>query len=218
MSNKKVGTTSAERSTPKRHVDEYSETMRNEVACDNHGGTYVPKPNKLSIDIQAEDEQIILLLRQHLLTQLNWVFIALLLSLAPILFSAANIFDFLPMSYRIGGVLGWYLMIIGFSLESYLKWFYRVFVITDERIIDVDITSMIHKDISTTKLDKIEDISAVSSGFLSSIFDYGTVVIQTAGTEQVVEFEDVPHPAKVSTLLNEMLLEEELEKFEGRVK
>ncbi|MBP7700848.1 PH domain-containing protein [Candidatus Woesebacteria bacterium] len=218
MSNKKVGTTSAERSTPKRHVDEYSETMRNEVSCDNHGGTYVPKPNKLSIDIQAEDEQIILLLRQHLLTQLNWVFIALLLSLAPILFSAANIFDFLPMSYRIGGVLGWYLLVIGFSLESYLKWFYRVFVITDERIIDVDITSMIHKDISTTKLDKIEDISAVSSGFLSSIFDYGTVVIQTAGTEQVVEFEDVPHPAKVSTLLNEMLLEEELEKFEGRVK
>lgn len=217
MSDKKVGTTSAERSTPKRHVDEYSEIMRNEVASENHGGSYVPKPKKLSIDIQAEDEQIVLLLRQHLLTQLNWVFIAILLALAPILFSAANIFDFLPMEFRIGGILGWYLLVIGFSLESYLMWFYRVFVITDERIVDVDITSMIYKDISTTKLDRIEDITAVSSGFLSSLFDYGTVVIQTAGAKQAVEFEDVPHPAKVSTLLNEMLLEEELEKYEGRV-
>ncbi|MBU0974862.1 PH domain-containing protein [Patescibacteria group bacterium] len=217
MATKMAGTTLAEKDRLRRHVDEYSEVMRKEVPCKRHNSAFLPKPKRLTIDIQAESEQIVLVLRQHVITQTKSVFIVVALLLLPLLFSATQIFSFLPLTYRFGSMMGWYLFTAGFSLECYLKWFYRVFIVTDERIIDVDFNSMIYKDVSTTKIDKIEDITAITSGFFSSIFDYGTVIIQTAGTKQELEFEDIPQPAKVTALLNEMILEEELEKFEGRV-
>ncbi len=217
MSHTKTGTTSAEKNGLRRHVDEYSEVMRKEVPAEKHVAAFLPKPKRLSIDIQSENEQIVLMLRQHLITQVKWIATVVIMMLAPILFYKAHIFSFLPATYRFGSFIGWYLLTAGFALESYLKWFYRVFLVTDERIIDVDFTSMIYKDVSTTKIDKIEDITSKTSGFFSSMFDYGTVVIQTAATKQELEFEDVPQPAKVTALLNEMILEEELEKFEGRV-
>jgi len=217
MPHKKTGTTSVERKGPKRHVDEYSEVMRREASGVKNLASFLPKPKRLTIDIQAKDEQIVLLLRQHCVTQIKWVLVAIFMFFAPIIFSSIQVLSFLPLTYRLASLLGWYLLTVGFSIESYLKWFYRVFIVTDERIIDVDFISMIYKDVSTTKIDKIEDITSLTSGFLSSIFDYGTVIIQTAATKQELNFENVPHPSKVTALLNEMILEEELEKFEGRV-
>ena len=158
------------------------------------------------------------MLRQHVVTQVKWVAIVVVMIMLPILFSVSEIFSFLPSRFQFASLLGWYLLTTGFALESYLKWFYRVYIVTDERIIDVDFISMIYKDISTTKIDKIEDITSLTSGFFSSIFDYGTIIIQTAATKQELCFENVPKTSKVTALLNEMILEEELEKFEGRVK
>ncbi|MCB9813379.1 MAG: hypothetical protein H6772_03155 [Pseudomonadales bacterium] len=218
MSHKESTHTSASTNKKRRHVDEYSETMRKEPPARRIISSYLPKPKRLTIDIQAEDEQIILLLRQHVVTQVKWVAIVVVMIMLPILFSVSEIFSFLPSRFQFASLLGWYLLTTGFALESYLKWFYRVYIVTDERIIDVDFISMIYKDISTTKIDKIEDITSLTSGFFSSIFDYGTIIIQTAATKQELCFENVPKTSKVTALLNEMILEEELEKFEGRVK
>lgn len=211
------GTTSPEKTKPRRSVDEYSETMRNEPVCDRHFAAYIPKPAKLLVDILSEHEQIILVLRQHPITQLKFVFVFIVMLLLPLLFGASNIFGFLPLRFQFAASLGWYLLTLGFAVESFLNWFYRVFIITDERIIDVDFISMIHKDVSTTKIDKIEDVTALNTGFLSSLVDYGTVIVQTAATKQELHFENVPHPSRVTSLLNDLILEEELEKYEGRV-
>lgn len=211
------GTTSPGRTVPRRSVDEYSEVMRNEKSTDSCWAAYLPKPSKIDLDILSEHEHIILVLRQHPITQVRWVLIALFMSLLPLLFSTSGIFDFLPASYKFGAGLGWYLLVTGLIVESFLKWFYRVYIISDERIIDVDFLSLVYKDVSTTKIDKIEDVTSFNIGFLSSLIDYGTVSIQTAGTKQEIQFELVPHPSRVTSLLNELVLEEELERIEGRV-
>ena len=212
-----IGTTVPEKTGPRRSVDEYSEVMRNEPACDKNWAAFIPKPTKLLIDILSEHEQIILVLRQHPITQVKFVLIVVAMLLLPMLFTSTNIFDFLPARYQFAAGLGWYLLIFGLIVESFLNWFYHVYIITDERIIDVDFLSMIYTDISTTKIDKIEDITSVNTGFLASLVDYGTVIIQTAATKQELQFENVPHPAKVVSLFNDLILEEELEKYEGRV-
>ena len=200
-----------------RHVDDYSEVMRNEPVCDNVLAAYMPKPSKLFIDILAENEHIILVLRQHPITQLRLVFAVMIMAALPLLFTTTDIFNFLPATYRFAAGFGWYLLTAGFALESFLNWFFRVFIITDERVIDVDFISMVHKNVSTTKIDKIEDVTSINVGFFSSLVDYGTVIIQTAATKQELHFESVPHPSRVTSLLNDLILEEELEKIEGRV-
>jgi uncharacterized membrane protein YdbT with pleckstrin-like domain len=157
------------------------------------------------------------LLRKHPITQIPWLIAAIGLFLAPALFSLVPFFDFLPARFNLAALFLWYLLVTGFVLEAALSWFFNVYIITDERIIDVDFLSLIYKNISSAKIDNIEDVTAETGGAIRSIFNFGTVRIQTAGASAELAFEDVPQPAKVTRLLNELLLEEEREKVEGRV-
>lgn len=205
------------KTSKRRHVNEYSEVMRKEKPSTNPLRFYAPKPQKIFFSSQLKEEQVILLLRQHPITQLKQLVIAIVIFFMPFLIFNSNILSFLSLEFHIAFTIGWYLMLLGFIIESFLVWFFHVYIITDERIIDVDFLSLIYKNISSAKIDNIEDIAFTTEGFFASSIDYGSVKIQTAGEQREFEFENVPHPGKVSALINELLLEEEREKIEGRV-
>jgi membrane protein YdbS with pleckstrin-like domain len=202
---------------PQRNVEDYSEVIRQEAPTTNPFEAFCPRPSNVYFDSQERAEQIILMLRKHPVTQITWILVAIGLIFAPVLFSLVPFFSFLPARFGVAALLLWYLMVTGFILESILTWFFNVYIITDERIIDVDFLSLIFKNISSAKIDNIEDVTAETGGAIRSIFNFGTVRIQTAGANAEIAFEDVPHPSKVTRLLNELLLEEEREKIEGRV-
>lgn len=205
------------RENPNRHVDDYSEVMRSEEPSLNPFDAFAPKPLQIYFDSQEKAEQVLLLLRRHPVTQFGWILAAIGLMFMPIIFSIVGLFSFLPARFQLASLVLWYLIVTGFVLESFLSWFFNVYIITDERIIDVDFLSLIYKNITSAKIDNIEDVTAETGGAIRSIFNFGTVRIQTAGTSAEIEFDDVPQPAKVTRLLNELLLEEEREKIEGRV-
>lgn len=204
-------------SHPHRHVDEYSLVMRQEKPSSNPLESFAPKPKKTAFDSQAREEQVVLLLRKHPITQLKQTVLTVLAAFFPFMIGFTPLLDSLPSRFQLGFFIGWYLLLIGFIFESFLVWFFNVYIITDERIIDVDFLSLVYKNISSAKIDNIEDITTTTGGVMASIVDYGTIKIQTAAERTEFEFEDVPHPAKVTSLLNEMILEEEREKIEGRV-
>jgi hypothetical protein len=54
-------------------------------------------------------------------------------------------------------------------------------------------------------INKIEDVTSKSGGFFSSVFDYGNVFVQTAGTEANVEFMNIPKPSEVVKIINSLL-------------
>lgn len=201
----------------RKSVDEYSEVMRRRQPARNPFEAFAAKPYQTFFSDQNSDEQIILVLRKHPITQLKWILTALVFAIIPILFSGASIFGFLPSNYQFAGIVIWYLLLTGFVLESFLTWFFNVYIVTDERIIDVDFLSLIYRNISTAKIDNIEDVTATTGGAIRAMFDFGSVNIQTAAEKREFEFEDVPHPNTVTKLINELLLEEEREKIEGRV-
>ena len=204
---------------PLEAVNNYSQVMKGEKPSRNPFDAFAPKPLMVySFDSQLDGENVLLLLRKHPITQVTKVLTLILLLLVPFFFGQISFFFLLAKNFQTAILLLWYLIVVGYFLESFLTWFYNVYIITDERIIDIDFLSLIYRNVSAAKLDKIEDITTVSSGAIQSIFDYGTVQIQTAAENTEFEFEDVPHPTKVTQFLNEMLVEEEKEKIEGRVR
>ncbi len=203
--------------TAPRNVNEYSQVMRDSKPTGNPFQAFAAKPINTFFDSQQESEQVLLLLRQHPITQLKWIIVGIVLVFLPFFFSRIGFFSFLPAQYQFIGLIGWYMMVTGYTLEAFLNWFYNVYIVTDERIIDVDFNSLLHKNVASAKLDKIEDVTATTAGALGAIFDYGNVMIQTAGSITEFDFLSVPHPSRVTAFLNEMLLEEELERIEGRV-
>lgn len=202
----------------KRRVEDYSEVMKHEKSSASSLKSFIAKPKKISFELQDRDEEVILVLRQHPIAQLKT---ALMLAIGfffiPWLMNFSGLMSVFPKHFVAAFYVFLFIIFLGLLLRSFLLWFFNVFIITDERIIDVDFLSMVYKNISTAKTENIEDVTNRSSGVMSSIFDYGTIYIQTAGEKTEFEFENVPHPAKVAKLLNELILEEEREKLEGRV-
>jgi hypothetical protein len=202
----------------KKHVKEYSEVMRGEERTKNPLAAFMVRPKSVKVDIQDEKEEVLLLLRRHVITNIPWVLTVLAMGLAPILLGFMPIFGFLPFKFQVMGVMLWYLLTIGVAIEGFLSWYFNVYIVTDERVIDVDFLNLLYKNISTAKIDTIEDVTVEMTGSWQSLFNYGLVLIQTAAEKTQFEFEYVPQPQKVAKFINEMMLEEEREKIEGRVR
>lgn len=207
-----------ERLSPFELVDRYSKVMKGEKPSKNPLDAYAPKPLTIfSFDSQLEGEYVLLLLRKHPITQVKKILLVIGMILAPLLFTKSGLFSSLTGSYQTATLIFWYLLTLGYAFESFLTWFYNVYIVTDERIIDIDFLSLIYKNVAIAKLDKIEDITAVTTGAAQSMFNFGTVEIQTSAEQREFEFELVPQPSKVTQFLHEMLVEEEREKMEGRI-
>ena len=175
-------------------------------------------PRKVNFEIQARQEKVILLLRRHPITNLPWLATATVLILIPNFISFLPLPFTLPPRFQTVFLLIWYLITLAFIFENFLSWFFNVNIVTDERIIDFDFSNLIYKDISDAKLDQIQDVRVVVSGVIRVLFNYGDVFIQTAAERPNFEFLAVPHPERVSKLLDHLRQEEEQEKLEGRIR
>jgi hypothetical protein len=194
-----------------RPVDVFSTLMSELSPSKNPLKAFAAKPQNTYFDSKDSNETVLLLLRQHPVTQTKWLLIAIVLVFVPFLLSYVNVLGFLPFRFHIIAGIAWYLMVVGYSLESFLDWFFNVYIITNERVIDVDFKSLLFRNVSFARYDKIEDVNFTTSGTLGAIFDYGTVLIQTAAATDEFEFEDVPFPSRVTAFLNDILTELERE-------
>lgn len=179
---------------------------------------FVARPRRINFETQYDGEEVILLLRRHPITQLNWILTALIMILAPLSLKYFPLIDFLPDRFQFIVILMWYLLITAFVFEKFLSWYFNVYIITDERVVDVDFHNLIYKEISDAEIEKIEDVTVTQGGVMQTVFNYGSVLIQTAAEKPQFEFEDVPNPALVAKVLQGLQLEEKQEELEGRVK
>ena len=175
-------------------------------------------PGKVRFETQEMKEKVVLLLRQHWLTQVGWLVTGLIMLWLPIGLFWIPVIDFMPSNYQFMSLVMWYLLVIAFVYEKFITWFFHVFIITDERIIDINFYNLLYKEVSEAKIDNIEDVTYRQGGVVRAMFDYGDVAMQTAGEKREFMIESVPSPSRVVKILNELKLEEEHEKIMGRVR
>lgn len=95
--------------------------------------------------------------------------------------------------------------IISYAWLSFLNWYFNVGIITNRRVVDIDFYNLLYKEVTTARLDKIEDVTIKSGGFIQSLFNYATIFVQTAGTEANVEFQNVPDPSAIVHQINQLM-------------
>ncbi len=180
--------------------------------------SYCHYPQHVKFSEADGQEKIILLLRKHFLTNVKWLFFSLVLVVAPAVILAFPVLAFLPERYLIVLVLFWYLATMAYMLERFITWFYNVYIVTDERIFDVDFTNLVYREISEANIDRIEDVTSIIGSVIRTTFNYGDVVIQTSAEIPQIDFEAVPRPDDVAKVLRLLRVEEEQEKIDGRVR
>lgn len=162
-------------------------------------------PEKLEFESQNPNEKVFILLRRHFITNLGWMVTTTVLALLPFVATVlVQLFELqlpeflnIKTGYIVGIVMFWYLVVFTTSLMKFLDWYFNIYVVTSERILDFDFSPYAYHKISEAGLESIVDATQESIGFLPMLFNYGDVYIQTAGEKREFDFNSVIKPAWV---------------------
>lgn len=167
---------------------------------------------KFHIPHHKEGEKIILLLRRHyfiILTKIAfWAIVAILPPIFYLIFGEilAKLFSneiFGPIVVLFTSI--YYLYIWLFAFHSFVDYYLDVWIVTNERIINMEQKGLFARVVSEQKLFRIQDTTSELKGFFSTLLDYGTVYIQTAGEQQRFIFKQVPGPYNVARKIGEIV-------------
>lgn len=206
------------------------ETVRKMVASGYSGPSWrsvAACPPDAKFETQGKDEKLLLLMRRHLITNVWWAGLVAVLIGVPLFWSEFPLISGVNPLTGLALAIFWYLGLAFFVLQNVLLWFYNVYIVTDERIIDVDFFGLLYKNINATQIRKIQDVNYSQVGMMSSLFNYGTVVVETAGEQRsddrpaessAFTFEAVSNPDQVVKVISELMEQEEKEEYEGRTR
>lgn len=165
--------------------------------------SYCIRPNA-RFESQHENEEVLLLVRAHPATLVPALFTTALMGIIPIIVNIVLV-NYVNSTELIVINIFWYSMIFSYLFWQIFRWMYNVGIVTNERIVDVDFTMIIRKQLSGTSLAKVTDVTERTSGFVRSLFQYGDVYVQTAGEEQNIEFHAVPDPVEIVSIINKLM-------------
>lgn len=158
----------------------------------------------LRFETQAGDETVILVLRAHPITQVLWVITALIILILPFFFNIFLINNLVAKQVLFINFF-WYSFLLSYVFLNILNYLFNVGIITDQRIVDVDFHQILYKEVTASLISKIEDVTVKSGGFIPSLFNYGNLFIQTAGTEANIEFINIPMPTEAAQTINNLM-------------
>jgi membrane protein YdbS with pleckstrin-like domain len=146
-------------------------------------------------------EHIVFVLRRHWITFMPVIFLFLILGLAPVMVFLLinNLFpdiiantQIYPLIILFGSV--YFLSIYLFFYTHFLDFYLDMWIVTNDRIVDIEQHSLFHRNITEVDLFRIQDVTTQVRGVLPTIFRYGNVHIKTASTNTNIIFYNVKEP------------------------
>lgn len=154
------------------------------------------------------DESIFVFSRPYFLAFLPWFAIgaALIILGLIFIFTITSIFPEIVTdnaSFNIFVVMtsAYFLLLIPFLTVAFIDFYYDLHIVTDRRLIDIDQNSLFSREINELALEEVQDVTTRNSGILRTVFDFGDVVIETAGSSPKFEFNAVLHPREIASVI-----------------
>lgn len=170
---------------------------------------------------QTPSEQVFLVLRRSVITYLAYlgILFVMILPFFILLYYLIKFPEF-AQNEAVADLLtlagsAYLLFILGLLLYGFVDHYLDVYIITNERIVDIKQTGFFRREIAELHLREVQDVSARVNGFLPTMFHYGDIFIQTAGERENFIFYAVPHPYRVSKKIAD-LHQAQLEKIQLR--
>jgi len=159
------------------------------------------KSEKL-FDDQFDDEEVLFVFRKHPVVMRKGLIIAslaVLLGTLPALIKP-------ELSYFFGGLaFGFFLAFLVF-FPSWIAWYYSIFIVTDQRLIQITRKGLFNKTVVDMSLNQIQSMNYQVSGIQETLLKFGTIMIQTYMGDLVIH--EVHHPEKVQKTIATILREQ----------
>jgi len=161
---------------------------------------------------QKADENIRFFLRRHWFTVLRLVTTLILVALIPVVLFLL-VYYFAPdtlshpthLPLLVIGASVYYLAIWLIFFQEFLDYYLDTWIVTNQRIINIEQLGLFSRVASELNMHTVQDVTSKVKGVLHTFFDYGDLVIQTAGAEVVFQFKNIPEPDKVKRAILEMV-------------
>lgn len=156
---------------------------------------------------QKMGEEILIVVHRHwfdILSQFFMIFLMLALLIAsciftPFLFPALTsgngsaLFSFLQNLFLLAT---WMIFFV-----IWIDYYFDVWIVTNERIVNIEQKSLFSRSISELELENIQDVTVEVLGIIPTFLNYGNLYIQTAGEMERFVFRHVPNPYAVKDLI-----------------
>lgn len=153
-----------------------------------------PRPN----------ETLVIFLRRYWLTLANIVGAFLLLTLLPA--GLALVFWETVTGWLADPVIGPIVTVLTcmylasvwlFAFMEFTDWYLDTWIVTTERIINVEQNGLFNRTASELHLMNIQDVTSEVHGLVRTFLNFGNVYIQTAAERERFNFKDVHQPEKL---------------------
>ena len=162
------------------------------------------EPRGVNFVDKSRDENALVVIRRHPVTNIPWV--VLTLTMFFIVSPALHFgwLGFLGSGLQAVVIYAWLMLALLVAWSGMLSWYFNVNIISDKRVVDIDLHDLIYREVSDAQLEKIEDVTHSMGGLIGIVFNFGDVYIQTAGTKPQIEFLKVSHPAQIAGTLRKL--------------
>jgi uncharacterized membrane protein YdbT with pleckstrin-like domain len=102
------------------------------------------------------------------------------------------------------GSIFYFSFLIVLWVSFFIEWtdfMLDTWILTDERLVDIEQISLFNRQVSTLSLDRVQDITTAEAGFLETMFGVGVVIVQTAGESQEFKIYGIKDPHHVKDLI-----------------
>lgn len=153
-------------------------------------------------------EQVVYVLRRHPLTFLPYLLLFILLLFIPVALYEliSNLFPefFLGPTIRPLSILAasiFYLSTCLFFFGHFIMYYLDVWVVTTERMIDIEQFGLFSRSISELELFQVQDVTTDVHGVFPTFFNYGDVSVKTASENTSIVARQVHNPNRVREAL-----------------
>ncbi|MFA5961386.1 MAG: PH domain-containing protein [Parcubacteria group bacterium] len=175
--------------------------------------------NQFHFKGQKDGEEILMVVHRHwfdILSQFFIIFIMLLLLFGSLVFASQivdssngaispSLFLFLENIFLI--------FIWLFFFIIWIDYYFDVWIVTNERIVNIEQKGLFSRGISELELENIQDITVEVQGIIPTFLNYGNLYVQTAAEKERFIFKHVPNPYAIKDLV--MNLQKSYEKKEA---
>ncbi len=159
------------------------------------------QPEKLFED-QFDDEEVLFVFRKHPVVMRKGLIFSMLAILAGTIPSLVKP----ELSYFFIGLAAGFALGILIFMPYWIAWYYSVYIVTDQRLIQISRKGLFSKTVVDMSLDQIQSMNYSVSGLQETLLKFGTIVIQTYIGDLVIH--DVHHPEHVQKTIAKILKEQ----------
>ena len=162
-----------------------------------------PMPTKYFAD-QFDDEEVRFVFRHHPIVMRKGLVLAMFGPLLGIIPAAVR--PELGFGFFFGGLAAGFIFGILCFLPSWIGWHFSVFIITNQRFIQIKQKGLFNRSVADLGLSQIQSVNYEVLGLHETLLGFGTIKMQTYVGDLTIH--DVHHPGKIQKKISTILRDE----------